>query len=804
MIGKKIKSYRHLFRESNEKLATILILFGHDSPYYEVCKVVKAKVDGVDELLIFNNSFNFGCHKFNTALKVSGLSADEINMLTRTYCSVTTIFSDGGHTALNRVTNEIILLPETFESDYSNFLSSNGKMIRSLIDKCDLVPESATSIYLYSCTEGSKNFFLWAVNAHYQNGTSLDTINRVMVWHKLYGNLSSKLSKKTITAYTSSNLIPLFDEMCNLRREKRTNNVINSFNTAQKKLLKNTELGEKDMAIISRLYRLSKTKKENFIRKVSTITDFDELMRQMKLITSTHFEWNKDSFMDFLHNVDGMEYDIISDDKDVVLLRVKNYETVKYLAKTTSWCISKNKLYWNQYVSNGSDSQQYVLFDFSKKEDDTLSIVGFTCQYNRGITNAHDFVNNNILGADVTKNLLNSFISVYGSDKNIYSILDRLGIDLYQLVSYDKPLYEWNKKAMYDYLYSCVDKSNVTILCDNGDLVAISVIDENVRYFLGDIYMDSIESHQWSWQHIIFMDFSKNQKNPNRILTAIISNGDNSSSYESYCSLMFNEHMKIVSEDFDVKLSQFGLPYDVIRRQGGLYEEAASAFTTYNMPLLNKVITDGETLKKVISRLDVSSVESYISVSVTRNVSFDYLNLFYKNGLRLHDALPGQSVSNILETIMVELFHLNQIPNRRGMIMHVPTEEDVRKFYEMRLPNAEIATSIGHYLAILKIIDTEGDDDIMQSVYSSLCSHIYRENYEGEILDSILAEIGKKIDFKNKETGLYWLTCVTAKGGEKAQKLLSELKNNGMISDYTPAFKSPFATYTCTSDVRYV
>ena len=124
MIGKKIKSYRHLFRESNEKLATILILFGHDSPYYEVCKVVKARVDGVDELLIFNNSFNFGCHKFNTALKVSGLPADEINMLTRTYCSVTTVFSDGGHTALNRVTNEIILFPETFESDYSNFLSS--------------------------------------------------------------------------------------------------------------------------------------------------------------------------------------------------------------------------------------------------------------------------------------------------------------------------------------------------------------------------------------------------------------------------------------------------------------------------------------------------------------------------------------------------------------------------------------------------------------------------------------------------------------------------------------------------------
>ena len=79
-----------------------------------------------------------------------------------------------------------------------------------------------------------------------------------------------------------------------------------------------------------------------------------------------------------------------------MVLKVFDFETIKQLAKTTNWCISKNKSYWNNYVSPENNTSQYVLFDFSKKEDDKHSIIGFTVMHNKGITNAHDFTNNNL------------------------------------------------------------------------------------------------------------------------------------------------------------------------------------------------------------------------------------------------------------------------------------------------------------------------------------------------------------------------------------------------------------------------
>jgi hypothetical protein len=332
---------------------------------------------------------------------------------------------------------------------------------------------------------------------------------------------------------------------------------------------------------------------------MSTITDASEIMRQMRHITSTHFSWNKESFMDYVENVDGVNYEKIFDKGDTVVVKVNDFETVKQLAKTTNWCISKNKSYWNNYVEHVRNAEQFILFDFAQKEDSLTSIVGFTCRYNKGITNAHDFINNNMMdnGGISAQSLINSYFSHLKNNCGIYSLLESHGVDINLVAKYEKPLYDWNKETMYKYLYECVDKNNVLVLVDNGGYVAISVKDANVRYFLGDSYMDNIDSDYYSCQHIIFMNFNMNQHDPNRIMFAIINNGREGN--EDSVLMFKNEHCIDSDISFETKLSQFGLPYDTIKRVDDDYIRLRDAISSYNTKEIIKGMKNKEVFDEV-------------------------------------------------------------------------------------------------------------------------------------------------------------------------------------------------------------
>jgi hypothetical protein len=113
------------------------------------------------------------------------------------------------------------------------------------------------------------------------------------------------------------------------------------------------------------------------------------------------------------------------------------------------------------------EATQYVLFDFSKKEDDNLSIVGFTSVHDRGITHAHDFQNRNIMGSKINTNVaseIKSFVSRYIDCSNIYGILSRDGIDLSDVVSYEPSHYKWNRDDVFEYLDQCVDPEDYYII----------------------------------------------------------------------------------------------------------------------------------------------------------------------------------------------------------------------------------------------------------------------------------------------------------------------------------------------------
>ena len=80
-------------------------------------------------------------------------------------------------------------------------------MINGLIDKFGMSTRDIKTRRFYMYSDGSKNFFQWAVTSYYQNGTSMDVLKNILLWNESYKQLSKNLSKGTITAYTAKDSI---------------------------------------------------------------------------------------------------------------------------------------------------------------------------------------------------------------------------------------------------------------------------------------------------------------------------------------------------------------------------------------------------------------------------------------------------------------------------------------------------------------------------------------------------------------------------------------------------------------------
>ena len=789
MIGTSIRGIRHLWRLSDSSIKEVLINFKDcGQRFCHVFKTVDSTGNG-GRLFILNNVLTNHDINVCTILNQKILSENDAKYVADTYHEVIVVDKARISCFDTSFIIDMTLLPDDFSLQYEKFLSDNAKMIRNLTNKYGYYSNDEISKLIYVYTDGSKNFYQWAVSLRFQCGIPLSVIRSVMLWNEGYGQMAKNLTKNTITAYTSkSDVASLTNELRVLRQSKRINDAINSFNTAQKKILREAQLTDKDRETLSKFWRLSSTKKLNFIRKVSTMDNFDDIMRLMRHITSVHFDWNKESFMDFISNVEDMKYETIFDNGNVVLIKVGDFETVKNLAKTTNWCISKNKTYWNQYVEQNYDASQYIIFDFSKKEDDLLSIVGFTTERNKGITHAHDFTNNDIMkkNDDEETALVKSFVQKFLSKNNIYSVLNSCGIDIKLIYDCNKPLFKWDRDKALDYLFSCVDKNNVDVMLDKDNKLVLSITDENIRYFLGDGYMDRIPGESWGWQHIIFMDFNINEYDPNRMNVALIKRGRDKRE-EEYCYTLLNANNEnMVVNLFDVRISQYGLPYNIIRRKKDEFAMLNSMFMSGNMPIFKSSI-------KNVSKKDMKTFVYYnvgydvfydkISRSLTSLMTFDYIDALYDNGISMTDVMDESYVSNIIYNVLHSIVMCGRSINK---LFKMPTEKEIDEFMNCELDTIGETYYVGLYLALDKIIKNEKRGNIERLYKKSLRFLLSNNVAPGEMLNHILMAIGEQIDFKKShDLPLLLAECIKRYGGDEMSGYLADLlkKSNLLKGD---------------------
>ena len=790
MIGTSIRSVRHLFRVSDASLKSILVKFNENA--WDICKVIKFPKESTfgESLFIFNNCCRQTPWSYDTV--VSSKEFQKFREEIGNYGRLMAASRDGLHT-IDGYFHEITLLPNDFEKDYEKFLKENNKMVSNLMSKFGFSTRDVKVKRMYIYSDGSKNFFQWAVTAYYQNNIGLSTIKNVLGWNESYKQLAKNLSKGTITAYTSrDSIFMLLNEMAELRKEKRINDSINSFNTAQKKMLRENELKEDVKQALWRLSRLSDTKRLNFIKKMSDVNDFAELVRQLKFVTSVHFAWSKESFMDFIENVEEIKCEKIFENDNVVLVKTLDYETIKQLGKTTNWCISKNKQYWNNYIENYKGATtQYMVFDFSRVEDDKLSIIGFTVTRNKGITSAHNFINEPLMNENEHEQVfLESFISRFKDNKNIYSILSDDGIDVTLVVHYDAPPYKWDKESLMDYLYECVNPENVDVLTEKGGKMALSIVDENIRYFLGDAYHDNIPSEYYNYQHIVFIDFTKNKYDTNKLQFAIIEEGYGD---EDYCNGVYNECALNNGQNFDSKLIEFGLPYNTIRRTNNIQVRLKNAIASYNTPMIKDCMKscDKDVLKHVIhEEFGSDGLYDMIMNTLRHHVSFDYLNLIYDNGLHIEDFMSSGYISDIIKQLAYDMTSISRATEKFTKLEAV-SDEDIEALFNRKIDRREDAKYVGLFTAIKKILRMEnlsgGDYNNMLRQYVHYIANNYRES---AMYEEILMLGIDKVDFSLKDECVLSIAKFTAfYGSEDLKSYIEKVCNDNEW------FKANYAKY---------
>ena len=300
------------------------------------------------------------------------------------------------------------------------------------------------------------------------------------------------------------------------------------------------------------------------------------------------------------------------------------------------------------------------------------------------------------------------------------------------------------------YLYECVDKENVDVLTDTGDKMVLSVVDENIRYFFGDAYHDNISSDYWNSQHILFIDFSKNKYDSNKLQFAIIEEGCGD---EDYATGVYNERSLNNGSNFDSKLLEFGLPYNTIRRTNNLTVRLRNAIASYNTPMIKDCMKscDSNILKKVIkNEFGSDTLYDMITRTVRSYVSFDYLNLFYDNGLSLKEFMSVSYIGDIVKVFAQDMSSLTRAAHKFNNLQ-VVSDDDIEALFNRSIDNREDAKYVGLYIAIKKIINTEHFENNEYNELFRRFAMMISGNRQGDVFEQILDFGLDKIDFSRAD-----------------------------------------------------
>lgn len=191
-----------------------------------------------------------------------------------------------------------------------------------------------------------------------------------------------KLEGFNLIEQTTDDLENIFDNMLKLVNDHKLNKYTNSIISNKYKHLYN----EKSLELFKRLIEMKVTEKQlqSLIGKkiaiFKTSTDLNNaLQKQIDIFDG----FTIDAMIDKLKRNNVKKY---TSRNNVLIFEVENYKQSVSLG-SSAWCICYSNSLFNKYTEN--EGKQYFIYDFSKKSDSMLSMIGLTLNNQSEYITAH-------------------------------------------------------------------------------------------------------------------------------------------------------------------------------------------------------------------------------------------------------------------------------------------------------------------------------------------------------------------------------------------------------------------------------
>lgn len=358
-------------------------------------------------------------------------------------------------------------------------LNFSKKQIGPLVAKYGIDVENDERFKkLINLFDNQTNYQMWAIKLLYTGVANLDTITSIAEWIEGHKSDIQKLSKKNVILYNSrSGLAMLRKEIKGLNVLAMVKSSVNKFNTAQRKMLTDLLLSRElspleagnDKTLLEwyntfiQIAQLPHHRQEKLIVSASALTDLKALIELIMSVLDASYTWDKEDMLSFVKR-NCKDCEVIYDQGPIVILTIGSFASSEKLCGKgrTSWCLTREKRYFDQYVTEAK-ANQYFFFDFSKKENHPLAHVGFTVRGGEGITNAHSSTNVSMLGSGCPVDGVNVTIQ---NLLKMHDIKSSIFVRLRPLKSY-----EWNKASFKSYISK--NKAMANIVYENDDIIVV-------------------------------------------------------------------------------------------------------------------------------------------------------------------------------------------------------------------------------------------------------------------------------------------------------------------------------------------
>lgn len=636
-----------------------------------------------------------------------------------------------------------IIVPDDFDNQLKEFATQNKSVLGKWYNVINNPNDDFYGLgcYAYLLTHKSPHLTLWFLQNHAVYMVQTAKLTHICNWAVNNPNSVKMLTKHSLSAYNRNEMVDkLYDEIRHLKKVNTSKVVINSFNTAQKKLLKSQTLSDSDITIFTKFMRQSEVKRTNFIRKMSTVYDTDEIMNQMSVFVKDHFDWGRDALLGFIETNKDLDCEIVWDKDNIIIVQTNNYDSIKYLAKSTNWCISKNKTYWNNYMCDecanpSTNIKQYVMFDFNQMPDSEYSIVGFTIKKNVGITASHSFTN-----ANICNDKLSQYTKCFNNINTIHRMLKCYGIPYERFIfdadtSSGMPLKcAFNKESILKIITSSPNNNSCEILRSDTRLVAhIQSLD-----IVSSLLNLPKDFHPHTHDMWLFCDFNESEYQKDDCV-AIFTSNEHEAYYPIYMiKILLNNAYNSTAympffEGYDI-LTRTLFLYDlsdelVYKRKPNKMRLLTFTLSNKDIRFIDKLLQDEPLKKHIVTcnrnrTTEMQYIQHYVTTSVLSDKALDIIELFCNNGI---------SVSNILTLdgyryLISETFSLLQRITHQFQCTYIQDLDEIFK-QSTNMPISSHSIMANGLLQALNIILKGGQiekiqDEILHSIKGVLRSPI--------------------------------------------------------------------------------